>query len=52
MYVASRAFGIETVSTDGKLVIELVDCATENNPCDNAFCKWPRYDKNATSTGN
>jgi hypothetical protein len=43
---------IETVSTGGKVVIESVDCATETNPSDNAFCNVPRYDRNAMSTGN
>ena len=43
---------MKAVSTGGKVVIELVDSATENSPCDNAFCKGSRYDRNAMSKGN
>jgi len=50
--MASRAFGIESISTGCKEVTGLVDCAIENNPCDNAFCKGLRYDRNVMSTGN
>jgi hypothetical protein len=50
-YVASRAFGTESASTGGHVLIELADCATESNPSENDFCKRPRYDRNVMSRG-
>ncbi len=50
MCVASRAFGRERSSTGGKVVIELVDCMTENKG--EHFCKCPRAESNAMSIEN